>query len=94
MSAMFDNTRWFPAVRRLGLDAQHVAERVVARARAAYLFGATAQAYRDNAVELEREAAQAERLLFGQTVKTFRAAAAESRLVADALDIIECDKAA
>ncbi len=94
MSATYDAARWSPAVARLREDAQHVAARIVARARAAHQFGATAEAYRDSATELAREAARAERLLFGQTVKTFRAAAAENRLVADALDVIEAGEVA
>ncbi len=89
MSATSKVARRSPEVALLGHDAQHVAARIVARARAAHQFGATAAAYRDSAKELDREAARAERLLFGQTVRTFRAAAAESRLVADALDMIE-----
>lgn len=56
------NACWLPAVRRLSQDAQHVAERIVARARAAHLFGATAQVYRESATELEREATRADRL--------------------------------
>lgn len=94
MSATFNTARPSPAVARLRQDAQHIATRIVARARAAHQFGATPEVYRDSAMELEREAARAERLLFGQTVKTFRAAAAESRLVADALDAIKGGKIA
>lgn len=74
------------AVAHLCEAAQRTAERVVSRAHAARQLGATAEAYRGAALELERQADCAERLLFGQAVQTFRAAAAENRLMADALE--------
>ncbi len=92
MSAISNTARWFPAAARLRENAQGAADRIVARARAAYQLGATADAYRTSALELEYQATRAERLLFGQAVKLFRIAAAESRLIADALDTIESGK--
>ncbi len=77
------------AVARLHEEARCVADRVVARALAARRLGATAASCRLGASELEGQAGRAESLLFGRAVETFRAAAAESRLVADALDAIE-----
>ncbi len=88
MGATFNAARWFSAVARLRDNARRTADRVIARADAARRQGATAEAYRLSSVELERQATRAEKLLFSQTVKTFRAAAAESRLIADALDAI------
>jgi len=77
------------AVARLRQDARRAANRVVARACAARALEATAKSHRANALELERQAGRAESLLFGQVIDTFRAAAAENRLVADALDAME-----
>jgi len=76
-------------VARLRETAQLTAEHIVARAHAARCLGATAKAYRAGALELDRQAIQAEGLLFGQAIETFRAAAAENRLMADALEAIE-----
>ena len=77
------------AVARLGEEARRAAGRIVARARAARLTGATVEAYRASALELDHQATRAERLLFSQAVETFRAVAAENRLIADALEFIE-----
>lgn len=77
------------AVARLHEDARRTAGRIVARARAARRHGATADAYRISAEGLDGQADRAEGLLFGQAVASFRAAAAENRLVADALDALE-----
>jgi len=76
-------------VARLRATAQRTADQVVARAHAARCLGATAGAYRIGALELDRQAIRAENLLFGQAVETFRAAATENRLMADALETIE-----
>ena len=80
------------AVARLHADARCTADRIVARALAARQFGATADAYRAAALELDRQADRAETLLFGQVVETFRAAAVENRLMADALDAVEGER--
>ena len=77
------------AVDRLRDSAHQTAGRAVARARAARELGAPAEGYRAAASELERQAARAETLLFDRAVQVFRAAAAENRLIADALDAIE-----
>jgi len=79
----------YATVARLRETAQRTADHVVARAHAARCLCATAGAYRVAALELDRQADRAENLLFGQAVETFRAAAAENRLMADALEIIE-----
>ena len=79
----------FAAVARLRDDARRTADRLVARARAARRHGATSDAYRTSAEGLDRQADRAEALLFGRAVETFRAAAAENRLVADALEVLE-----
>ncbi len=84
-----DAAHFRAAVARLHEEAQQVADHVVTRARAARLRGATAEACRADALELEHQATRAERLLFSRAVEVFRAAAAESQLVADALDAIE-----
>ncbi len=76
-------------VARLCEDVERTADHVVARARAARRLGITADAHRFNAEGLDRQAGRAEVLLFRQAVETFRAAAAESRLVADALEVLE-----
>lgn len=89
MATTSNNTRHLPTVASLRQEAQCVTDRIVARARAAHQFGATAEAYRSSAMKLERQAARAEKLLFGQAVKTFHEAVAENRLIADALDIFE-----
>jgi len=79
----------FAAVALLREQAQRVAGQVVIRAHAARELGATAEAYRSCAQELERQANRAKELLFGQAVETLNAAAAENRLTADALEAIE-----
>ncbi len=80
---------WFAEVARLRADVERMADYVVARARAAHRLGITAEAHRINADGLDRQAGRAEILLFCQAVETFRAAAADSRLVADALEVLE-----
>ena len=79
----------FAAITRLREDARRTADRLVARARAARRHGATADAYRTSAEGLDRQADRAEAQLFDRAVETFRAAAAENRLVADALEVLE-----
>ena len=76
-------------VARMRQDAQRAADRIIDRACAARALGATAQMHRAGALELERQADRAEKLLFGQVVTACRAAAAENRLVADALDAMD-----
>ena len=78
----------FSAVARLREDSRRTADRLVARARAARRHGATADAYRISAEGLDCQADRAEALLFGRAVETFRAAAAENRLIADALEVL------
>ena len=89
VNAIPNTARRFAAVARLRDQAQCVAGRVVVRAHAARELGATAEAYRSCALELERQAARAQELLFGQAALTLHAAAAENRLTADALEAIE-----
>lgn len=79
----------FAAVARLRDDARRTADRLVARARAARRHGATSDAYRASAEGLDRQADRAEALMFDRAVETFRAAAEENRLVADALEVLE-----
>lgn len=79
----------FAVVARLGETVERSAHVIVAAAYAARQLGATADVYRTIVSELDRQADSAEGLLFGQAVETLRAAAAESRLIADALDVIE-----
>lgn len=79
----------FAAVAHLREDARHTATHTVARARAARRHGATADAYRVSAEGLDSQADRAATLLFGRAVETFRAAAAENWLVADALEALE-----
>ncbi len=79
----------FATVTHLGEDARRTAGHVVAQARAARRLGTTAHAYRIGAEVLDHQADRAQGLLFGQAVATFRAAAAENRLIADALEILE-----
>lgn len=86
-----DTTRQFAMVAHLVQDVQSTADYIVARARAVHWLGATAEAYRLSALEMDHQAERAERLLFGQAVETLRAAAATCRLTADALEIIEGD---
>jgi hypothetical protein len=79
----------FAAIARLREDVRRTADRLVARARAARRQGATADAYRISAEGLDRQANRAEELLFDRAVEVFRAAAAENRLIADALEVLE-----
>ncbi len=83
------NTVRFAVVAHLGEDVRRTANHVVARARAARRHGATADAYRISAEGLDAQADRAESLLFSRAVETFRAAAAENRLIADALEVLE-----
>ena len=80
---------WFVAVAHLRDTVQRTTNQVVACARVAHWRGATAKSYHDSAVELTRQADRAETLLFSQAVMTFRAAAADHMLVAEALEVIE-----
>lgn len=89
MSASFDTARWFAMAACLREETRHVADRIVARARTARRFGATAEAYRSTALSLDRQADRAANLVFGRAAETLRAAADEHRLVADALEIFE-----
>lgn len=79
----------FATVARLCDTMQRTTGHIIARAHAARQLGATAKAYRSSALELDRQADCAERLLFSQAVATFRAAAAADLLIADALDVLE-----
>ena len=79
----------FAVVKHLSEDVRHTAGRIVTRARAARRHGATADAYRVSAEGLDAQADRAESLLFSRAVETFRAAAAENRLIADALEVLE-----
>jgi hypothetical protein len=76
-------------VTRLREELKRTADYIIARAHGARRLGMTADAHRLNAAGLERQVGRAEILLFHQAVETFRAAAAENRLVADALDVLE-----
>ena len=89
MHANPDAARLFATVARLREDAQCAAERIVADAHGARRRGVKAEAFRRRASELERQAHQAEELSRGWVMAAARAAAAEKRLVAEALDIIE-----
>ena len=89
MNANPNTIRWFAAVALLRQQSERVAGRVVVRAHAARELGATTEAYRSCALELERQASRAEGLLFGQAALTLHAAADENRLTADALEAIE-----
>lgn len=92
MKPFSDTVGRFATVRRLCDAVQRNTDHVIACAHAARQLGATAESYRSSALELYRQADRAERLLFGQAVTTFRAAAAECLLIADALEITECKK--
>ena len=92
MNARPDATRRFVAVAHLRAETRRVTDRVVAYAHAARQLGATAEMHRSRARDLDRQADCAAGLLFGQAVETFRAAAAESSLMADALEAIETRK--
>ena len=83
------STLRFAVVARLREDVRHTSAQVVARAQAARRHGGTADAYRLSAEGLDAQADRAEALLFGRAVKTFRTAAAENRLTADALEVLE-----
>ena len=83
------STLRFAVVAQLSEDVKHTAAHVVARARAARRHGATADAYRLSAEGLDQQADRAEALLFSRAVDTFRTAAAENRLTADALEVLE-----
>lgn len=83
------NTVRFAVVAHLDEGVRHTANHIVARARAARRHGATADAYRTSAEGFDEQADRAEALLFARAVETFRAAAAENRLIADALDVLE-----
>ncbi len=89
MTHQTPSTLRFAVVAQLSENAWHTAAHVVARARAARRQGATADAYRTSAEGLDCQADRAEALLFGRAVKTFRTAAAENRLTADALEVLE-----
>ena len=88
-----DTASRFVAVARLREEVQRVADHVVARAHAARQLGATAQTYRAYALSLDWQAGRAAGLLFSQAVETSHAAAAEHRLIADALEMIEGGRA-
>ena len=87
-----DIVRRVAAVVCLREEVQRVADHVVARAHAARQLGGTAQTYRAYALSLDWQADHAEGLLFSQAVSTSRAIAAEHRLIADALEVIEGKK--
>ena len=89
MHANPDAARLFATVARLREDTQRAAERIVADAHRARQLGARAETFRRRASELERQAHRAEELSRGWAVEASRAAAAEKRLVAEALEIIE-----
>ena len=76
-------------VARLREEIERTADYIVARARGAHRLGMTAETHRINAAGLDRQANRAAILVYRQATETFRAAAAESRLVADALDVLE-----
>ncbi len=89
MNVIPDTAGRFATVARLCDTVQRTTGHVIACAHAARQLGATAKAYRSSALELDRQAGRAERLLFSQAVATFRRAAADHLLIADALEIIE-----
>ncbi len=89
MTHQTPSTLRFAVVAHLSEDVRHTADHIVARARAARRHGATADAYRVSAAGLDEQADRAEALLFARAVETFRAAAAENRLIADALEVLE-----
>ena len=62
---------------------------MVASAYGAWQRGAKAETYRLRASELDRQAHRAEEMSRGWAAEASRAAAAEKRLVAEALEIIE-----
>ena len=89
MTYQTPSTLRFAIVAQLGENARRTAAHVVARACAAQRHGATAHAYRTSAEGLDCQADRAEALLFSRAVETFRTAAAENRLTADALEVLE-----
>ena len=89
MHATPDAARLSATVARLREDAQRAAERIVADARHARQFGAKAETFIRRASELDRQAHRAEELSRRWAVEASRTAAAEKRLVAEALEIIE-----
>ncbi len=89
MHANPDAARLSATVARLREDVQRAAERIVADAHGARQLGAKAETFHRRASELERQAHHAEELSRGWVVAATRAAAAEKRLMAEALDIIE-----
>ncbi len=89
MHATPDAARLFATVARLREETQRVARRIVAIAHHARQLGAKAETFRCRASELDRQAHRAEELSRKWAVEASRAAAAEKRLVAEALDIIE-----
>jgi hypothetical protein len=89
MSATPHAARSSATVARLCEDAQRAAERIVADAHGARQLGGKAETYRRRALELDRQAHRAEELSRGWAAEASRAAAAEKRLIAEALEIIE-----
>lgn len=89
MHATLNTSCRFVAVAHLCETTQRITHHIVARAHAARRFGATVAAYRFRACALDRQAERAEKLPFGQASHALRMATAESRLVAEALEIIE-----
>lgn len=86
MNSIPDTTRQYAAVTHLNEEARSTVDRIMAQVHVARRLDATAETYRLRATELDRQADRAANLLFGKAVETFRAAAAEERFVADALD--------
>ena len=74
---------------RLREDMQQVAERIVADAYGAWQRGVKAETFHRRASELDRQAFRAGELSRNWAAEALRAASAEKRLVAEALDIIE-----
>lgn len=70
-------------------ETQRTADYIVKRARAARQLGATAETYRISALGLECRADGAKTLLLEEAVSTFRSAAVENRLIAEALETLE-----
>lgn len=79
----------FAEVARLQEEIDRTAAYIIARAHGARRLGMTAETHRINAAGLDRQAGRASILVYRKATETFRAAAAESRLVADALDVFE-----
>ena len=89
MHANPNAVRLSATVARRGEDTQRAAQRIVASAYGAWQLGAKAETYRLRASELDRQAHRAEEMSRGWAAEASRAAAAEKRLVAEALEIIE-----